>query len=269
MAYKDPETERACQRRCYRRVTDERTGRGLCPKCGKAEPEPDRRLCRRCGEKRRAADRARYAKAKAAGLAYGGGNVEARRKAARAKTKRRYDSRLAAGLCTKCGRRPPVEGSVSCGACKAARNARERVQWDERRASGLCGVCGAPSPAGAARCDPCAAIQAGRPSRKLNVRKRYARRRARNLCTDCGAWAGNAARCDPCARRSYARAAEHRGLPALPARFTVIEIATGVDHGTFDSEAEVVACLVFAKLGPDDVEIVSDASPMARFTAWA
>ena len=213
MAYKDPETERACQRRCYRRVTDERTAQGLCPKCGKAEPEPGRRLCRRCGGKRRAADRARYAKAKAAGLAYGGGNVEAKRKAARAKTKRRYDARRAAGLCTKCGKRPPVEGSMSCGACKAARNARERTQWDERRAAGLCGACGVPSPSGTARCESCAAIQAGRPSRKLNGRKRYARRRARNLCTDCGAWAGNAARCDPCARRSYARSAEHRGLP--------------------------------------------------------
>ena len=97
----------------------------------------------------------------------------------------------------------------------------------------------------------------------------YVRRRARNLCADCGAWAGNAARCDPCARRYYARSAEHRGIPVWPARFTVIEIATGVDHGTFDSEAEVAACLAFAKLGVDDVEIVSDASPIDRFMAWA
>ena len=134
--------------------------------------------------------------------------------------------------------------------------------------SGLCGVCGAPLPDGAARCDWCATIQADRPSRRLNGRKHYARRRARNLCTDCGTRAGNAARCAPCARRSYARAAEHCSIPAWPARFTVIEIATGVDHGTFDSEAGVAACLAFAKLGADDVEIVSDASPMARLTAW-
>ena len=31
----------------------------------------------------------------------------------------------------------------------------------------------------------------------------------------------------------------------------------------------VAACLAFAKLGVDDVEIVSDASSMARFMAWA
>ena len=57
--------------------------------------------------------------------------------------------------------------------------------------------------------------------------------------------------------------------PVWPARYTVIELATGIDHRTFDSEAEVGACLAFAKLEPDDVEIVSDASPMARFTGWA
>ena len=96
----------------------------------------------------------------------------------------------------------------------------------------------------------------------------YARRRARNLCTDCGAWAGNAARCEPCARRSYVRSGEHRGLPAWPARFTVIEIDTGECHGSFDSEAEVAACLVFAKLVPDQVEIVSDTSAMTRYAAW-
>ena len=43
--------------------------------------------------------------------------------------------------------------------------------------------------------------------------------------------------------------------------------ATGIDHGTIDIEAEVAACLALAKLGIDDVEIVSDASPVVRFTA--
>ena len=68
--------------------------------------------------------------------------------------------------------------------------------------------------------------------------------------------------------RSFVRSAEHRGTPTWPARFTVIETATAVDHGTFESEAEVAACLVFARPGPDDVEIVPDASPAARFAAW-
>ena len=78
-----------------------------------------------------------------------------------------------------------------------------------------------------------------------------------------------AARCPDCARRSYARSSEHRGLPAWSARFTVIETDTGVCHGSFDSEAEVAACLAFAKLGPDDVEIVSDTSAMTRYAAWS
>ena len=70
------------------------------------------------------------------------------------------------------------------------------------------------------------------------------------------------------ARRSYLRSPEHRGLPVSQPRFTVIEIDTGVDHGTYDSPAEVAACLAFAKLGPDDVEIVSDVSVMASLTSW-
>ena len=65
------------------------------------------------------------------------------------------------------------------------------------------------------------------------------------------------------------RSPEHRGLPVTAPRFTVIEIDTGVDHGTYDSPAEVAACLAFAKLGPDDVEIVSDTSAMTRYAAWS
>ena len=71
MPYKDPEKERACGRRRYERITAERIARGMCPRCGKARPAPDRTLCRHCGEKRRKAERARCAKAKAAGIPYG------------------------------------------------------------------------------------------------------------------------------------------------------------------------------------------------------
>ena len=47
----------------------------------------------------------------------------------------------------------------------------------------------------------------------------------------------------------------------------MIEIATGVCHGTYDSEMEVAACLAFARLSRDEVEVIADASPMAGFTA--
>ena len=67
MPYKGSEKERAGGRRRYERITAERTARGMCPRCGKARPAPDRTLCRHCGEKRRKAERARCAKAKAAG----------------------------------------------------------------------------------------------------------------------------------------------------------------------------------------------------------
>ena len=43
---------------------------------------------------------------------------------------------------------------------------------------------------------------------------------------------------------------------------------TGREFGPFDSEADVVLCLAFAKLDRDYVEIVKDASPMASYTSW-
>ena len=269
MPAKDPEKRRRCTRERDRRLAEERIAAGTCPKCGAAPPEADHRLCAECGEKRRRADRARYARAKASGALYGGKSAEAKRRSGRAGSKRRYHARRAAQLCAKCGQRPPAQGRSRCEACLDRRNGWEREQWAVRRGQGACGACGDPAQDGAARCKTCARLQAGRPSRREYARKMYWRRRARKLCTECGAPAGNASRCEPCALRSYLRSSEHRGLPAWPARFTVIEIDTGVCHGSFDSEAEVAACLVFAKLGHDQVEIVSDTSAMTRYAAWS
>ena len=50
-------------------------------------------------------------------------------------------------------------------------------------------------------------------------------------------------------------------------RHTVVEIATGREHGPYDSEADVALCLVFEKLGRDQVEVLCDASPMSSYTA--
>ena len=71
MPYKDPDKERACGRRRYERITAERLSRGMCPRCGEARPVADHSLCQCCGEKRRQAERARCAKARAAGILYG------------------------------------------------------------------------------------------------------------------------------------------------------------------------------------------------------
>ena len=268
MPYRNPDDNRACQRRRYRRQTEERLAAGLCPNCGHRQPEPERRLCAECNRKRREADRARYARAKASGALYGGKRADAKRRSARAGSKRRYRERLAVGTCVRCGVRAPTEGSSRCEPCRSRRNDGDKRRWADRRSDGRCGACGDPAPHGAARCEACTRLQAGRPSRRIYARKQYARKRARGLCTECGTFSAGASRCPACAARSWARSAEHRGLPVSAPRFTVIERATAVDHGTYDNPAEVAACLAFAKLGPDDVEIVSDVSPMASLTSW-
>ena len=48
--------------------------------------------------------------------------------------------------------------------------------------------------------------------------------------------------------------------------FTFVEIATGLELDTFETEAEAAAALAFTGLGPGDVEIVSDNT--AALTAW-
>ena len=156
MPYKDAEQERACGRRRYERITAERIASGMCPRCGKARPAPDRTLCRHCGEKRRKAERARCAKAKAAGILYGGRDPERCRAFARDRSRRRDRARRDARTCTRCGTHPPVEGGTVCEPCRVARRDREREQYAARRAAGLCGRCGTPAPSDAAYCDRCA-----------------------------------------------------------------------------------------------------------------
>ena len=268
---RDPARARAYERERTRRQTAERIVRGLCTNCGKAPSLPKHTLCEPCAEKRRAAERVRYAEARAAGKLYGGRNAESKRRSARASSRKRGTARRDAGLCTKCGHRPPVEGGTACGPCREARQAAERELYAARRAAGLCGRCGGPTTDRGSRCAPCAVLLSERDQETKNAsaRKRYAERRARGRCTDCGEPSQGAARCEPCARQSYERSDHFRGIPIWPVQFTVIELATGEDHGTYDSEAEVAACLAFAKLSFDQVELLSDVSPMQRFTAWS
>jgi len=262
---------RSAERARGRQRTAERIARGACTKCGSNPAESGRRLCAGCGEKRRAADRARYAKARNQGKLYGGRNPQARRKAGRAASARRRQARLEGGTCVRCGRRPPVEGGVTCEPCRETRQAAERPLYAARRAAGLCGRCGGPTTDGSAQCAPCAALEAerGRPERKnARSRQRYWERRAASRCTDCGVPSHGASRCDACAKRSYERSDFFRGIPVWEASFTVIELATGETHGPFDSEADAIAELAFAGLSFDEVEIVSDAPITARLTGW-
>ena len=118
-----------------------------------------------------------------------------------------------------------------------------------------------PAPSDAACCDRCARSVAKRSRKRAKnarSRQRYVHRRVRGLCIDCAAPSQGASRCPPCARRSWARSGEHRGLPVLPPRVTVIETATGVNHATWDRWEDVVMCLAFAKLSRDQVELIPD-----------
>ena len=269
---RDQERATAYERERRHRQTAERRDAGLCPECGKAPPEPESTVCAPCGERRRAIARARYARGKAEGKLYGGRKVETRRRIGRERSAKRLAARLAAGLCTSCGKRPSADGGTRCEPCREARRAFERDRYAERRAAGLCGYCGGPTLDGGSRCGPCAVRETERrdPEKKnAAARRLYARRRAKGLCTDCGEPSQGAARCEPCARRSYERSQHFRGLPLYPPQYTVIELATGEDHGTWDSWEEVAMCLAFARLSLDQVEVLTDESPVARYAAWA
>ncbi len=133
MPYKDPGKERACARRRYERITAERAARGMCPRCGKAKPVPDRTLCRPCGEKRRKAERARHAKARAAGLLYAGRDAERCRRSASDRSKRRDRARREAGLCTRCGKQWTLLTKVetSCDRILIAGGANVEAEWEQ------------------------------------------------------------------------------------------------------------------------------------------
>jgi len=249
-----------------RRRHAERIASGVCPRCAKGPPEPGLKLCRTCGEKRRAADKARRARARQEGKLYGGRDPLKCRRADRAGDKRRRRARRDAGLCSKCGRSPPEDGRSVCEPCREAVRAAERARYAARTAAGLCVRCAEPAIGGSSRCARHAALEAERVSperRNATNRKRYVRRRAKRICVDCGAFAAGAARCPACASRSNTRAPAWHAAQPGPPFYTVIELETGTDHGTYDTEAEAAACLVFAGLRIEQVEILSNVPLLA------
>ena len=88
------------------------------------------------------------------------------------------------------------------------------------------------------------------------------------MCTSCGAPSQGASRCAECAERSYHGSAYFKGIPVWDPTWTVMELATGREHGPFSSEADIALCLAFEKLDRDRVEVLCDTSPMASYTAW-
>ena len=280
---RDPEKKRKAGRKHGRRRTQARRAAGLCIRCGLAQPAEGRSMCEPCRENRRAAKRARHHERRAAGLcvkcavpAPGGKaycescaaerNARRRRdkEAKRASDRRRYEFRRARGECTRCGQ--PANGAAECQDCRNA----ARTRYHTRRAAGQCVSCQAPTFDGAAMCAPCSVARAERRNREAEYaarRRRYADRRARHKCVVCEAPSPGAARCDGCARRHAEGSGTYRGIPIWDPTWTVIELATGREHGPFDSEADVALCLAFERLARDEVEILSDVSPMALLTA--
>ena len=119
---------------------------------------------------------------------------------------------------------------------------------------------------GLSRRGRCLALEKERvsPERESAVsRKRYSGRRARGECVDCKAPAGGAARCPRCAYRSNSRAPERHLAALWPPQIAVIELETGDELGVFETEAEAAACIAFAHLRPDQVEILSNVPLLA------
>ena len=268
---RDPARAKEYERARARRETAKRAARGSCTRCGKHPAMPGRKSCEPYLEKRRAADRARYAAGKAAGLPYGGADPEVKRRAGRAKSRRRQQARVEAGTCIRCGKHPPAEGGTTCRPCRDRRQAAEKRKYAERKAARRCTRCGGPAFDGLSRCAPCNAVeQASRNPERKNRRSRrlYAQRRARGECTSCGVPAQGAARCLPCAEWSYHGSQHFRGIPVWDPIWTVIELETGREHGPFDDPADVALCLAFEKLDRNRVEVLCDAPVTASLTGW-
>ena len=165
-----------------------------------------------------------------------------------------------------CGLRRPEESRSVCEPCREARRARDRRRYDARRAAGCCVRCNQPTVGGLSRCGRCLALEKERVSPEREsaaAKRRYAARRARGECVDCTAPAGGAARCPRCAYRSNSRAPERHLAVLWPPQITVVELETGDELGVFETESEAAACIAFARLRPDQVEILSNVPLMA------
>ena len=265
MPPRDPAKKKARDERHRQRHID-RVASGVCTRCGRLPPEPGIKVCTGCAEKRRAADRARRAKARSEGKQYGGRDPERCRRADRAGDRRRRRARQEAGLCTSCGLRRPQDNRSVCEPCREARRALDRRRYSARRATSRCVRCTQPTVGGLSRCGRCLALERERvcpEHESASGKRRYAARRAQGVCVDCRAHTGGAARCPRCAYRSNSRAPERHLAALWPPQITVVELETGDELGVFETESEAAACIAFARLRPDQVEIRSNVPLMA------
>ena len=265
MPLKDPVKKKARDRRNRQRHAA-RIASGVCTRCAKLPPKPGLKVCSCCAEKRRAVDRDRRARARQQGMPYSGRDPEKCRRADRAGDRRRRQTRQEAGLCASCGCRRPEESRSVCEPCREARRALDRRRYDARRAAGSCVRCSQPTVGDLSRCGRCLALEKERvsPERESAAgKRRYAARRAQGACVDCGVPTGGSARCERCAYRSNSRAPERHLAALWPPQITVVDSETGEELGVFETESEAAACIAFARLRPEQVEIYSNVPLMA------
>ena len=135
MAYRDPEVGRERHRDRLRRNTAGRIAQGLCPRCGKAPPAPDRSLCEPCAEKQNRATRARHARLRAAGKPRQ--DPERAQAYERERYRRLSAAHAAHGLCKHCGKAPAAEGRTACEPCAEKRRAADRASYAARKAASM------------------------------------------------------------------------------------------------------------------------------------
>ncbi len=57
-------------------------------------------------------------------------------------------------------------------------------------------------------------------------------------------------------------------MPVFPPRYTIVEVATGAEHGPLDSWEEVAMYLAFKRLSREEVEVIEDAPVISRLAGW-
>ena len=216
--------------------------------------------------------------------------------------------KMAAGVCTLCGCRPPAPDRKLCPKCLKSSLEKWHRKTAARKAKGLCVRCGKQPPRPErTECAACAARwkEKYNPKGKARAQKRYRSRVAAGLCTSCGKAEPLPERrkCPSCNEKSRARDQSVRqsrranglctecgapspgtricpkcrdwkrnydaqALPVWEPRYAVFVLATGDCLGTFDSREDVALCLAFAKLDRDAVEIVTDAPAIAGLIGW-
>ena len=177
-----------------------------------------------------------------------------------------------AGLCTSCGLRRPADEPLRLRAMpRGAGASLDRRRYDARRAAGRCVRCAQPAVRGTVAAAAAASalekerVSPDRQKQRQPVSDATSDRRARGdfvwiaavHVKECSA------RCQRCAYRSNSRAPERHLAALWPPQITVIELQTLQELGTFETEAEAAACIAFARLHPDQVEILSNVPLLA------